>query len=136
MKDIEATKKDGRQRDRSFGGLNVIVSGDFWQLDPPSGTALASVPGHLIAEAREYPAAPDVREGLELMWGSGSNSIQGVTELTERVRCEDEWLLDVQEEMRAGELSEDTHAFLHGLPTSVVGTYLRGQKTSLCDKSV
>ena len=54
MKDIEATKKDARHMDRVFGGLNVLISGDFWQLDPPSGTALASVPGHLIPIAREY----------------------------------------------------------------------------------
>ena len=34
--------------------------------------------------------------------------------------------------MRAGDVSEDTHAFVHGLPTSVVGSYSTGQKKSWC----
>ncbi len=41
--------------------------------------------------------------------------MQGMTELTECVRTEDPWLYDVQEEMRAGDLSIDAWNFLHGL---------------------
>jgi len=39
--------------------------------------------------------------------------VQGVTELTECVRTEYDWLLEVQEEMRAGSLSENNCHFLH-----------------------
>ena len=65
IKAIEMTKKAARYRDLAFGGMSVLVFGNFGQFDPPSGTALASAPGHVIGEARQYPAAPDVREGLE-----------------------------------------------------------------------
>ena len=38
--------KDGI--DRPFGGLNVIVCGDFWQLDPPDGGFLGNVPSPFL----------------------------------------------------------------------------------------
>ena len=57
--------------------------------------------------------------------------MQGVTELTECERIEKvdggAWLQAVQEEFRRYEVSEDTHAFLHGLPTSVPGSWLAGE---------
>ena len=36
------------------------------------------------------------------------------------------WLKGVQEEFRRCEVSEDTHAFLHGLPTTVPGSWVEG----------
>ena len=49
-----------------------------------------------------------------------------MTELVDAERCDDEWLREVQEEMRHGRLSEDTHAFLHGLPTKMPGSWVEG----------
>ena len=50
--------------------------------------------------------------------------MQGVTELVENERCDDAWLRGVQHEVRTGTLSHDSHAFLHGRPTSVPGSWV------------
>ncbi len=95
--------------DRPFGGLNVIFCGDIWQLDPPSGTAIASIPADVVRGARQFAPAPDVKHGQELFWGKGvghEGCVQGVTELTECMRCEDVWLRSVQEGMQAWKLHE------------------------------
>ena len=63
IRDVEATKKDENLLERPFGGINVIFCGDFWQLDPPSGTPLASIPSELLADVRQFAAAPDVQQG-------------------------------------------------------------------------
>lgn len=49
-----------------------------------------------------------------------------MTELSQCERCPDKWLQEVQEEIKLGSLSVDNHAFLHGQPTSVAGSYTRG----------
>ena len=41
-------------------------------------------------------------------------------------RCTDPWLQAVQEETRYGKLCKDNHSFLHGKPTSVLGSWVRG----------
>ena len=54
-----------------------------------------------------------------------------MSELTicERHENADDWLLEVQQELRENKLSADNHAFLHGEPTSVPGSYVHGQLT-------
>jgi hypothetical protein len=112
--------------DRPFGGINVLLVGDFWQLDPPGGGFLGDIPVDFIHRARKYSPKPDVAHGQSILWGQGPGSVQGVTELTECIRTEDDWLLEVQEEMRAGNLSENNWHFLHGRPTTVPGSWTRG----------
>ena len=53
--------------------------------------------------------------------------MQGLTELTECVRTDDEWLFQVQNEIRAGALSDESHRFLHGRPTRVPGSWVNGR---------
>ena len=48
--------------------------------------------------------------------------MQGVTELIECERTDDEWLQEVQNEFRNGRLSVNNHAFLHGESTTVPGS--------------
>ena len=52
-----------------------------------------------------------------------------MTELTECMLVEnaDEWFLEVQAEFRRGDLTKDTHAFLHGQPTEVPGSDVKGK---------
>jgi len=69
MQDVQGTKKDAERIDRPFGGMNVLVCGDFWQLDPPTGTALSAVPTEFIRDMRQFPSAPDTRQGQWLPWG-------------------------------------------------------------------
>ena len=64
--------------------------------------------------------------GQQLIRGGPKNGIQGVTELVTCERTQDEWLREVQEEFRHGKLSASTHAFLHGQPTSVPGSWQSG----------
>jgi hypothetical protein len=46
-----------------------------------------------------------------------------VTELVECERTQDIWLQSLQNEVRNGALSETNHAFLHGCPTPVPGSW-------------
>ncbi len=79
-----------------------------------------------IRKARQFGPFPSVAHGQAIFWGQQAGCVQGVTELTECVRTEDAWLLEVQLEMRAGNLSENNSHFLHGRPTSVPGSWLGG----------
>ena len=111
---------------RPFGGLNVIFMGDWWQLEPPKGTFLANLPLQWLSSGTTKKR-PHAAHGQALLWEQGSEGVQGVTELHQCERTHDEWLQAVQEEFRHCALTETTHAFLHGCPTSVPGSYLNGR---------
>ncbi len=53
--------------------------------------------------------------------------MQGVTELEECERTQDLWLLSVQDEFRRGQLTKETHKFLHRKPTMQPGSFFNGQ---------
>ena len=129
MRDISAAKygaSDGMVR--PFGGLNIILAGDLYQLPPPRGTFVGDVPWQLVTGklARKTPVAA---QGQELIWGGKDDAIQGVTELTKCERNADQWLASLQNELREGKLSPDSHAFLHGQATSVPGSWCQRQLT-------
>jgi hypothetical protein len=104
---------------------------DFWQLDPPIGPPLSAIPTEYISRARQFTPSATTQHGQSLVWGAREHcgAVQGLTELTECVRCTDPWLRSVQEELRNGHLSEKTHQFLHGIPTAVPGSWLDGSPT-------
>ena len=108
---------------KPFGGLNVIVVGDIWQLEPPKGTFIASAP-HEWLQTRAAKLKPLTAQGQGLIWGSGEEAFQGMTELRRCERTSDEWLREVQEQFRYSTLSDDNYAFLHGEPTRVPGSWL------------
>ena len=126
MSDVGTMKRGKHGFIHAFGGINIVFSGDFWQLDPPKGSFLADIPTEFLRRARVFDPKPDVAHGQAIFWGSGKGAVQGVTELTECVRTEDPWLLQVQNEMRAGALSLDSSNFLHGRPTTVPGSWVDG----------
>ena len=116
---------------RPFGGLNVLMAGDLWQIPPPQGAFLGRVPTEWLREARKYTQRPTAAGGQSLLWAGPQQkqfAFHGVTELEESERCKnDPWLQEVQLEMRQGTLSQDNHVFLHVLPTSVPGSWALGE---------
>ena len=94
---------------RTFGGVNVIMCADFWQLHPVSGTFLATNP-------------LDVGDGcaqtaLLMFWEDSLNSIRSLWELTQKGRCDDDWYNDFLGECRVGNLSKENYCYIHGLNT-------------------
>ena len=55
IRQIGTAKVGADKRDRSFGGLNVLFCGDFWQLDPPKGGFLGDIPVDFMRNARRAP---------------------------------------------------------------------------------
>jgi hypothetical protein len=127
MSDVGTMKKNTKGFNRVFGGINVVFVGDFWQLDPPSGGFLGAIPCEYMRKGCKYDPKPDISHGQAILWGSGEGSVQGMTELTECVRTQDAWLLQVQDEMRAGALSQDSWCFLHGRETKVPGSCINAK---------
>ena len=70
---------------------------------------------------------PCIANGQALLWSEDEEvGIHGVTELTECERTKDEWLRSVQDEFRRGQLTAETHAFLHGKITMQPGSVIDG----------
>ena len=100
-------RQDGSQR--PFGGVNVILSGDWWQIKPVGGNALFSNP-------LSAPSAV-AGHGVELRWGAPPNAIRRCWELRSSKRCEDAWFNALLNQCRDGSLGADSYNFLHGFPT-------------------
>ena len=135
--DLSATKyaKKGDHCVAPFGGLNVIFSGDLWQLPPPRGTFLGQIPWQLVTgiSSKKLPLS---LQGQQLVWASSTQGgVQGVTELTRCERTQDVWLQELQSELRHGRLSEDNHAFLHGKPTKVCGSWSTTAAQASCGQA-
>ena len=62
-------KKAENSVERSFGGLNVLMCGDFWQLPSPDGGYLGDIPAEFIRNARKYEPGPTIVHGQSLLWG-------------------------------------------------------------------
>ena len=119
----------GDVHSKPFGGLNVVVLGDLWQLEPPEGHFVGSVP-HEWLTSKYARNKPTVAHGQELIWGGRHVGFQGMTELIQVERTQDEWLQDLQRELRYSSLSNNNnHAFLHGAPTTVPGSWLQDRVT-------
>ena len=74
-------RKDGTSR--VFGGVNVVMCVDFWQLKPVTGTWLCDNP-------LDIPAGR-ARDALEILWDTGPDSIRHFWSLTQMMRCKDPW---------------------------------------------
>ena len=67
--------RDGHAR--PFGGLNVLMAGDFLQQDPPEGGFLAALPVEYIEVACQYKAAPTIAHGQGLLWSGPQHGLAG-----------------------------------------------------------
>ena len=114
VKSKGAFKHNAQGYIRSFGGLNVFMAGDVWQLPPPDGGFLGDIPHEYIARSRRYVPSACIAHGQSLVWSPPDTGIQGVTEFVQCERCDDPWLKEVQDGSRHGRLSEESHKLLHG----------------------
>ena len=94
---------------RVFGGVNIVMCADLWQLHPVNGTFLAGDP-------LDRPSA-SVTHALRIWWGDGPNSIRSLCELKELMRCTDSWYNNFLGQCRIGDLSMEDYDYFHGLPT-------------------
>ena len=73
-------RSDDSEDVRPFGGINLVVLGDLWQIPPVGGNIICSNP--LLAPSES------VRKGLKLFWGD-ANCVQKLWELVQPMRCDD-----------------------------------------------
>ena len=95
-RDVDPYAKDNKSVTRPFAGVNLLCSGDFWQLPPPDGGFLGDIPSEYIQASRKFTPAPNVAHGQSLVWSGPKTGIQGVTELQTCERTKDAWLRSVQ----------------------------------------
>ena len=65
--------------DRPWGGINTMLLGDFWQIEPVTGTPLCAHPDDVATGVAEH--------GHQLLWTRGANAIQRAYDLDEPMRC-------------------------------------------------
>ncbi len=78
-------KKRSDKASRNFGGINVLLFGDWSQIKPVGGTALFSYP----ADAPTQTAC----HGLKLLWEDGPNAVHNCWELATSLRCQENGLM-------------------------------------------
>ena len=115
-------RQDGSER--LFGGVNVLMFGDWWQIKPVGGTALFQNP-------EEAPNAT-AHHGMSIFWGEEPNCIHHTWELTIVKRCDDPWLKQVLERCRHGERDDNTYYLLNGFPTKAPHSGTCGDDRCCC----
>lgn len=127
VRSASAFKTNRKRIIRSFGGLNVLCSGDVWQLPSPERGFLVDIPCECIQNARKYLPSPNIAHGQRLLWSGPETGILGVTELHECEITQDMWIQIVQNEFRHGRLTDNTYKLLYGLPTMLPGSCIDGE---------
>ena len=74
-----ARRHDGSKR--PFGGINLRIFTDWWQLPPVNATAITQNP------TRNH--SNSVKRILAMFWSRDEDSLTGMLELTEEIRCRD-----------------------------------------------
>ena len=72
---VDPYVKDASKNPCPFAGLNILCSGDVWQLPPPDGGLLGDIPCEFIQASRPYFPAPTIARGQSLVY-SGARPLQ------------------------------------------------------------
>lgn len=116
---------------RLFGGLNVIMVGDYKQLPPVAERAVFANPFSAGLEL----TGPE-RRLSDALWALGPESFPdepaSCIVLETQHRTDDLWQQHVLKELRSGEESFETYCFTHGLPTEHAGSWLPNQQEVSC----
>ena len=114
-------KKRTNELHRMFGGYNLLAFGDFGQLTPlpPGGAIFVPPKDTAVAGSRQERS----RAIKDLFWTDDEDSLNYFAELVETKRFDDDCYAVLLNECRAGALSEENYAFLHGLPTANPGSW-------------
>ena len=110
--------------ERPFGGVNLCLFGDWWQLPPVQQTPLFTNP----YGKHEH----GVQRALAMFWSRSEDSLTLVRELTREQRCKDPWLSIFLKGCRDGSQSWSMYNFVHGYPTYEVGSYMEDTKRPSC----
>ena len=124
---VRGTYKKRRNGDnRRFGGVNVVMCADFWQLHPVSGTFLASNP--------IYVSAGRAQNALSMFWEDNENSIHSFWQLTQLMRCTDPWYNNFLQQCRDGDLSMEMYSmvYLHSNRLAHIVLAMLTQSMILC----
>eukprot|EP00959_Pyramimonas_sp_CCMP1952_P007870 164744-Pyramimonas_sp.AAC.1 len=107
-----------------FGGLNLVLLGDLWQIPPVRSLSIAADP------FVKRPA--NVGRILEMFWTEGMpHSATHRCALSQSHRCSDPWWRSFLAEARAGDLSDRMYDFVHGFPTDVPGSWMPAKPGSV-----
>ena len=115
-----------RKKPRPFGGINVILTGDMWQLPPVLATPLFANPE---CKGKGEAHAAGVQRVLSMLWDMHDPKMKDVfQELRELDVCKrndgDAWLLIILEAHRHGKETWEMYSFTHGLATRNPGSWL------------
>ena len=111
---------------RSFGGVNVLCFGDWWQLPPVKATAIFS---NYFAKHENVE-----RQMLRHFWERDTDGFTTLFELTHAYRFDkDPWLEQILTQHRHGKETWETYCFMHGLPTRNTGSWLEKHGGPTCN---
>ncbi|MFD0705426.1 ATP-dependent RecD-like DNA helicase [Alloscardovia venturai] len=115
---VDEICRRARKNDMPFGGLQVVISGDFFQLPPVSVSTrnedLLGTSVEMVQSREKYAAAGKNREGFitESFAWDALNPV--VCYLTEQHRQDDGRLLSVLTSIREGSVSQDDYETIAG----------------------